>query len=994
MATTWSLGSFVGGYLIQEGLSDIIYGLKSIETREFSWASYGISKAISLVMMIIRAPFKHEKFSKITNKIAVFTKGLKLGMKIACVTMVTIVLNSGINWVLDKTLAKTYENRIMEWSYNHTYYLLENRYKENETIVNAVKIDNDHKNNNWQDYITEKGTDIVRTPDSKGKTFLQGSIKYGIVTLAQCMLEKSKSNGVGQTLVTFAVSSLIKGVFDQEFLNLDFEEFQMSFNIILNNIDFNSKNIKEKDKDDSFEYYQLTYRKERKSAKPFSFQEHNTQGLEDAVNKGIEPYNVTKSKQKLEAPLENIDGGNDEMAKQKPLSNVSNILKDISKYLSLKLSSAILSTLNESFISNIGSALSNVVGEVTKLNKATTRLYNELKITKAKKGTESAILDHQKDYAMKAKDTNRENEQSNDLQVNNIIQEALLGGQGGIYHLGPIAEAKKTSITLTDAMGNVIQKIEVPNPTGNITIMCKEKRINNQKIKEYYRIENDNTVNPGLANKSLFNAVTRNEDDSIELRSDVAQNILEKYSTMKRISTHIASIYPRDYGVNKRHSKCPDQRITLQEYKEICTNSEYTLARDAHPSSFAYYNGTPKAYFGHIEKHIHGTYPNVDPGSIVAVPHGDVCKMNLTENQKILTQNFSEKTSVKDIHDQFEINFKIEDVNGSSNTLLGVELKKHGLNTTTQIPPPSFNPDPCNNLPVPTIRRPKIPYTAYKDWEQGFNHSYLNYKSTYKGSVREFMESGHNVQIKNNGRSIAGTDKMVMYQSTQIAQTLQPGLDNIIYKMAAKLNRQTGNITHEKVPTSTTTRPPTARDYERGAKGNMTILAPQFKSKACDSNNKMMVLTTYGVENDVTHGRMEKNQNLLNENLPKVNSILKATKPSDLGKIKNDNYVGLSNHVVFNMNKQLNLETSMIINNAYKNADRVSIIGNLKVDMNSCFDNKDLTEEEINDEKMKKLEDLVRIKTALSDISDRNYQNIKEREEKRKSCGNISKKYT
>ncbi|CDW77348.1 protein translocase subunit seca [Stylonychia lemnae] len=143
------VGAVLGNMLIQEGFSDIIYGIQAMVSGEFSWTEYGIQKAISVALSIVTLGC-----SSVAGTIGAQT--LNIGMKAG----ITAIKKGAL-----KAILPLIKDKVIEWTVSALGVL-------KKIIEDFIK-----KGSSW---LIKKGMEIVDTIIEK---FIEPSKNY----LIQCM---------------------------------------------------------------------------------------------------------------------------------------------------------------------------------------------------------------------------------------------------------------------------------------------------------------------------------------------------------------------------------------------------------------------------------------------------------------------------------------------------------------------------------------------------------------------------------------------------------------------------------------------------------------------------------------------------------------------------------------------------------------------------------------------------------------------------------------
>ncbi|CDW77534.1 protein translocase subunit seca [Stylonychia lemnae] len=174
------VGAVLGNMLIQEGFSDIIYGLQAMVSGEFSWTEYGIQKAISVALSIITLGC-----SSVAGTIGAQT--LNIGMKAGITAFKRGALKAIIPLIKDK---------VIEWTVSALGVL-------QKMIENFIK-----KGSSW---LIEKGMKIVESIIEKiidpSKNYLIQCMQMVAMKDRDDFLKKSLDN-LHQNFASFQTNSI------------------------------------------------------------------------------------------------------------------------------------------------------------------------------------------------------------------------------------------------------------------------------------------------------------------------------------------------------------------------------------------------------------------------------------------------------------------------------------------------------------------------------------------------------------------------------------------------------------------------------------------------------------------------------------------------------------------------------------------------------------------------------------------------------------------
>ncbi|ACP20925.1 hypothetical protein Aasi_1610 [Candidatus Amoebophilus asiaticus 5a2] len=192
---------------INEGISDLLATFKAVKSGTFSWAQWGIQKAISLAVAIISCGWQGIKdtfktVKETAQKIGTVGRGIaqngvKAAINKAAVELgkgiVKEVVNSAVNHISEKLIIENIEGYIEK----KIVKKLEKRLLANELMSKALSLDVKNKNNYWQQILIQEGMGLLHKPDSKFEQFLKGPgatlLKAGLAKMNQLMAAEGGS---------------------------------------------------------------------------------------------------------------------------------------------------------------------------------------------------------------------------------------------------------------------------------------------------------------------------------------------------------------------------------------------------------------------------------------------------------------------------------------------------------------------------------------------------------------------------------------------------------------------------------------------------------------------------------------------------------------------------------------------------------------------------------------------------------------------------------
>ena len=168
---TLGTGMSLGKALISEGVSDLITAVKAGIQGGFSWAEWGLQKAISLAVSLISAGWDSIKkgckaikgtvqnvgrvaaeMGKKGIKVAMQRVGVELGKGIAK-ECVSALVNYGTDQLLMKDIEKEIEKKVTT--------KVTQALKQNQWVQRALALDVKNKNNYWQNFLLQEGMALL-----------------------------------------------------------------------------------------------------------------------------------------------------------------------------------------------------------------------------------------------------------------------------------------------------------------------------------------------------------------------------------------------------------------------------------------------------------------------------------------------------------------------------------------------------------------------------------------------------------------------------------------------------------------------------------------------------------------------------------------------------------------------------------------------------------------------------------------------------------------
>ncbi|MHB9147646.1 MAG: ankyrin repeat domain-containing protein [Candidatus Amoebophilus sp.] len=233
--------------LISEGISDLLATFKAVKSGTFSWAQWGVQKAISLAVSIISSGWQGIKdgFKNLTETVkkvgdagyGIAQEGMKLAINKAAVELgkgvVKEVVNSAVNHISEKYIIDNLEGYIER----KVIKKLEKRLLANELLSKALSLDVKNKRNDWQQIFIQEGMKLLHKPDSKLQQFLKGTLggllRDGLAKISQ---QTAAEGGKGAQLFkhAFQAGSMAKALFEiltitDEFFTKFAEEIELKY---------------------------------------------------------------------------------------------------------------------------------------------------------------------------------------------------------------------------------------------------------------------------------------------------------------------------------------------------------------------------------------------------------------------------------------------------------------------------------------------------------------------------------------------------------------------------------------------------------------------------------------------------------------------------------------------------------------------------------------------------------------------------------------------
>lgn len=217
--TGGSLGLGLG--LIDEGVSDLLASFKAGISGTFSWAQWGMKKALRLAISIVSSGWQSIKdgikdFTDTVKNISsiglgITREGMKAAGKHALLALskgvVKELANCATNYISEELIIKNIENDIEK----SIIEKLEERLFSNELITKAFQLDVKNKNNRWQQIFIKEGMKILNQTDSKWMQFLKELVKHGASELGE-FISKQTAGELRQIFQVYKMEKLLSDI--------------------------------------------------------------------------------------------------------------------------------------------------------------------------------------------------------------------------------------------------------------------------------------------------------------------------------------------------------------------------------------------------------------------------------------------------------------------------------------------------------------------------------------------------------------------------------------------------------------------------------------------------------------------------------------------------------------------------------------------------------------------------------------------------------------
>jgi preprotein translocase subunit SecA len=514
LITVFSCGAAAqfGMGLISEGVSDLITAVKSGIEGDFSWEEWGIQKAISIAISVVTAGLGAIKtaakavgtFVKTAaSKAAQFVtkeagkqvvgqatkQGLKLAIKQVGLTLAKGVAKEAINqlvdYVADKTVLPLIEEEIAEKVEAAISQMLEH----NEILQNALKLDQENKNNYWQNQLIQEGLEIINPKNNKWMDAI-GSLATGIAA--------AKIKGAGKILqaieMTAAVAKLTN--FTDDFIKQfgsKLEGHKAKINKGLTDIEQNKKDVSSKVKS------------ENKEDKSINVSDEGRQQMQKA------PKTQVKNDDIPEVDIRNQGGYNSKQNKTSTAVNPQfykpSKIEAIHSSFSSSITGQMMNTVKSKIVKPVttglvsagvdkmaASAQKSISKDIESFQDARQIKFAQDKITKSTSNTK------QFEPGIEASHI------SSDPEVNKMIKDVRSEGEGGLQHLGPLSKAAGRPIEIYDEKGKRIQTIG--KKLDGKPIQLEYQKPGKDREQGHWKPLNGNELPSSGKNNCLFDAVS------------------------------------------------------------------------------------------------------------------------------------------------------------------------------------------------------------------------------------------------------------------------------------------------------------------------------------------------------------------------------------------------------------------------------------------------------------------------------------------------------
>lgn len=514
LITVFSCGAAAqfGMGLISEGVSDLITAVKSGIEGDFSWEEWGIQKAISIAISVVTAGLgaiktaakavgtfvktAASKAAQFVTKEAgkqvvgqVTKQGLKLAIKQVGLTLAKGVAKEAINqlvdYVADKTVLPLIEQEIAEKVEAAISQMLE----DNEILQNALKLDQENKNNYWQNQLIQEGLEIINPKNNKWMDAI-GSLATGIAA--------AKIKGAGKILqaieMTTAVAKLTN--FTDDFIKQfesKLEGHKAKINKGLTDIEQNKKDVSSKVKS------------ENEEDKSSNVRDEGRQQIQKA------PKTQVKNDDIPEVDIRNQGGYNSKQNKSSTAVNPQfykpSKIEAIHSSFSSSITGQMMNTVKSKIVKPVTSGLvsagvdkmaasaqKSISKDIESFQDARQIKFAQDKITKSTSNTK------QFEPGIEASHI------SSDPEVNKMIKDVRSEGEGGLQHLGPLSKAAGRPIEIYDEKGKRIQTIG--KELGGKPIQLEYQKPGKDREQGHWKPLNGNELPSSGKNNCLFDAVS------------------------------------------------------------------------------------------------------------------------------------------------------------------------------------------------------------------------------------------------------------------------------------------------------------------------------------------------------------------------------------------------------------------------------------------------------------------------------------------------------